>query len=147
MKFILIGVFLFALSGAASAQPIFKAFEGAREIIKVQDIKKEDADTTKLGKPCGDYFLYEQVKNTDMTTTEVVSFQVPISTQERNSGISSFIRVVIKALIIEYDDKLERPTAEWKLNDQYSRQIVVKISNKDFEASDCLSKISIKFSE
>jgi len=131
---------IFIFYGAASAQFIFIPFEGERKIADIQEIKKENADVSKLGKPCGNYLLYQEIGEDAETTQKIVSFMVPVTKDEKSKGTNSFIRIVLKALVIKFDDELTNPTAEWKKNDQNYRQIILRISKTDFESAKCLSK-------
>ena len=139
MRIFQIYLIIFVFVGAASAQSIFIPFEGERKIANIEELKMEITDISRLGKPCGDYFFYQVVGDSPETTQKVVSFLVPVSKEESSKGTNSFISIVLKGLIIEFNDELKYPTAEWKKNDRDYRQIILRISKTDFEASKCLS--------
>jgi len=140
MKILLFAILLFTFANIVSAQPIFIALTGERAITKVKDIK--DVDITKMGKPCGDYFLYEEAKNTDGTFRRVLSFKVPVTNQDASTSIpNGFIRTLFEKIIIKLDYKIDAPTAEWGMVGPVGRMnadYLIRISPKDESAASCL---------
>ena len=145
MKILLFGILLFTFVNIASAQPIFIPLKGERAITRVKDIKKEDVDIdiTKMGKPCGEYFLYDEVKDTDGSFKHLVSFKVPVTNQDANTSFpQGFIRASFNEIIIKLEDKIETPTAEWSLIGPIGREhlnYIIRISHKALLEANCLS--------
>ena len=145
MKILLFGILFFSFCAAVSAQPIFIRLKGERAITGVKDIKKEDVavDLTKMGKPCGEYFLDEEIRNPDGSVKHLVSFKVPVTAQDANTSLrQGFIRAWLDEIIIKLDDKIEVPTAEWSIIGpigHVSGNYIIRISPKGFLAAGCLS--------
>lgn len=146
MKILLFGILFFTFANVVSAQPIFTYLKGERAITKIQDIKKEgvNVDLTKK-KPCGEYFLYEDIKYPDGSFKRSVSFKVPVTSQDANTSIpNGFIGAWLDEIIIRdmgWNDN-ETPTAEWGIIGPVGHiggNYIIRISHKDYLAASCLS--------
>src|SRR5215471_5148559 len=93
MRILPLGLLLFILCSTVSAQPIFIPFKGEREILKIEDIK--NIDIAKMGKRCGNYFLYERIAD-----QRVISFEAPNRPEDR-PGTISFVRIVIENVMVK----------------------------------------------
>ncbi len=144
MKVLFLSVLVFGLYKAVSAQPIFIPFEGRREAIKVADFTPGEINLLKTGKPCGQYFSYEEVAD-----QKIVSFKVPTSEAESRKGVNDFNRVGLKLLKIKIDNKLKIPVIEHrapKLDSRTKRftrrdMFIISLSAQDFRETTCLSEL------
>jgi hypothetical protein len=131
---------IFIFYGAASAQFIFIPFEGEWQLATIEDMKKENVDVSKLGKPCGKYFLYEEAFGSDNSVQKILTFKVSISKEEKKRGAESLVRSGLKILGFEFNDELKSPTAAWKKGDAGKGKMILRISRADYEAAECLPK-------
>ncbi len=71
MRILLLSLLFFAFQVVVYAQPIHVLLKGEKEIIKIKDIKKnlkrlgvnENGNIDRLGNKCGDYFLYQKIRD------------------------------------------------------------------------------------
>ncbi len=135
MKIILFGLLLFVLFSSVSAQPIFISPPAGRTLMNLNDLKKEELDVTKFGKPCGDYFLFEIIANNDGAYDEIISLDETRANGDR-PGTSYFFRFKRDSISVKLDDKVKIPTAEWSFKGR--QQIIIMMSVKDYLQADCL---------
>ena len=137
MRGLFLGSLLFfAFYGASAAQSIFLPFKGQRELKKVKNMK---TDLSRVGKPCGDYFTYEAVRD-----QRVLSFEVSLPAEEERTAVLSFYRLDLRLIRFKTDDGAKIPTAEFSSplgGTMAGRpQLIVRISKNDYKAANCLPK-------
>ena len=138
MKVLLLSLPLSILFCTEPAQNIFRPFKGQREITKVRDIKPEEVDIANMGEACGDYFLYQEIKD-----EKIISFKVPVTAEENRIGTTSFLRLDKKLMIVQLNDKQAIPTAEVikpEENSSKGIKFIIRISGKDYESASCLPR-------
>jgi hypothetical protein len=119
------------------AQDIFIPFAGERGIEMVRDVAAKEL-TSRAGEPCGEYFLFEGIGD-----QKVLSFKVPVTKKEERLAVLSFVRIDRSLVVVELDDAMRVPTAEWyragPASDEHWR-IRLRLSSRDFEAAGCLPR-------
>jgi hypothetical protein len=140
MRILLLSLLFFAFQVVVYAQPIHVPFKGEKEIIKIEDIKEdlkrlgvnENGYIDRLGIKCGDYFLYQKIRD-----QKIISFGVLTTKDEHSCGVAP-IEVIGKShLMIKLDDNAKVPTARYSNNYPF---MIIRISNKDYKEGACLPK-------
>ena len=120
-----------------SAQPIYRPFSGERGIEMVRDIAEKEL-ISRMGEPCGEYFLFEEIGE-----QKVLTFKVPITKREEREATNSLVRVDIRLIVIELDDEKIVPTAEYErsgLEPGERGKLMIRISRRDYEGAECLPR-------
>jgi hypothetical protein len=136
LRLIALGGVLLTATTSVSSQHIFRPWIGERAVEMVRDIDKR-YDISKMGAPCGEYFLYEELGD-----QQVVTLKVPVTKQEERQATTSLVRIDRRLIDVELDDAKWVPTAEWQDGDGAAggvpRRLVIRIARRDFEAAACL---------
>jgi hypothetical protein len=94
---------------------------------------------SKMGAPCGEYFLYEEIAD-----QQVVTLKVPVTKKEERLATTALVRIDRRLTEIKLDDSKGVPTAEWRHRDnaagRVQRRLIIRISRHDFEAATCLPR-------
>jgi hypothetical protein len=101
----------------------------------VRDIAEQDL-ISKMGEPCGEYFLYEEVGD-----QKILTFKVAVTKKEKRLATTSLVRIVTRLIDLELDDKRMAPTAEFispGIESGERWRVKIRISSRDFEAADCI---------
>ena len=141
MRILLLGILLFAFQVVVYAQPIHVPFKGEKEIIKIKDINEdlkrlginENGYIDRIGNKCGDYFLYQKIRD-----QKIISFGVFITKDEYSSGVNPIERIGKSLLMIKLDDNAKVPTARYSSNNQ----MIIRISNNHYKEATCLPKLN-----
>ena len=142
MKVLFFTILFFGICNAVAAQPIFIPFEGRREAVKTVEFTPKEAEILKTGKPCGQYFSYEEVAD-----QKIVTFKVSVSDAENAQGIYGFNHIGLNLLKIKIDNKLRIPLIEYKKPEIDSQTkiplikklFVIRLSARDFREAVCLA--------
>ena len=136
-----ITVLSLALLGAhssLSAQRPHRPFSGERGIEMVGDIAEKDL-ISKMGEPCGEYFLFEEIGD-----QQVLTFKVPVTKKEERVATNSLLRININLIVIELDDEKVVPTAKYLRTGlepgESGPKLMIRISRRDYEAAECLPR-------
>ncbi|MBA3601855.1 MAG: hypothetical protein H0W45_11615 [Acidobacteria bacterium] len=139
MRILLLGLLFFAFQVLVYAQPMIVPFKREKEVIKIKDINEdlkrlginENGYIDRIGNKCGDYFLYQEIRD-----QKIISFGVLITKDEYSSGVTPIERIGKSLLMIKLDDNAKVPTARYSGNNQ----MIIRISNKDYKEAACLPK-------
>ena len=134
MRIAIFCLLLFAIYNSVSAQPIFIPFKGERQIQKANEMKNE---VPEISIPCGDYFWYEVIKDSDGKLQKIIRFKVP-GIETDSPGTNDYVIIDQSLVKIKIDDEIEIPTARWDIKKKRKRNMIIRISNKDYQAANCV---------
>ncbi len=142
MRILLLSLLFFSFQVMVYAQPIHVPFKGEKEIIKINDIKENlkrlgvngNGYIDRLGNKCGDYFLYQKIRD-----QKIISFGVLITKDEHSSGVAPIEVIGKPHLMIKVDDNAKVPTARYWDNYPF---MIIRISSKDYKEAACLPKLN-----
>ena len=128
---------LLVAHSSLSAQRPHRPFSGERGIEMVRDIAEKDL-ISRMGEPCGEYFLFEEIGD-----QKVLTFKVPITKKEERGATYSLVRIDISLIVIELDDEKIVPTAKYLktgVEPGERPKLMIRISSRDYEAAGCLPR-------